>query len=198
MELQDEIRIPADRDKVYAALNDPEILKQCIPGCEELIKHSDTELEAKVVLRIGPVKATFGGNVTLDPSNAPDGFSLSGEGSGGVAGFAKGGADVELIAEGDETLLKYSAKADIGGKLAQLGSRLVTSTSRKLAAKFFESFKEAVSDLTMHSAQHHNAKTNLLALANAFARDAATWLTGKTPSGWLLWYWPPVPGVLFS
>lgn len=145
MELQDEIRIPADRATVYAALNDPEILKQCIPGCEELVKHSDTELEAKVVLKVGPVKATFGGNVTLDSSEAPDRFSLSGEGSGGMAGFAKGGADVELIEEGDETILKYTAKADIGGKLAQLGSRLVTSTSRKLAGKFFENFKEAVS-----------------------------------------------------
>lgn len=145
MELQDEIRIPADRATVYAALNDPEILKQCIPGCEELVKHSDTELEAKVVLKVGPVKATFGGNVTLDSSQAPYRFSLSGEGSGGMAGFAKGGADVELIEEGDETILKYTAKADIGGKLAQLGSRLVTSTSRKLAGKFFENFKEAVS-----------------------------------------------------
>lgn len=145
MELQDEIRIPASRNKVYEALNDPEILKQCIPGCEEMIKHSDTELEAKVVLRVGPVKATFGGNVTLDPSNAPNGFSLSGEGSGGMAGFAKGGADVELVEDGDETVLKYTAKADIGGKLAQLGSRLVTSTSKKLASKFFENFKEAVS-----------------------------------------------------
>ena len=145
MELQDEIRIPADRATVYAALNDPEILKQCIPGCEELVKHSDTELEAKVVLKVGPVKATFGGNVTLDPSDAPNSFSLSGEGSGGMAGFAKGGADVELIEDGDGTILKYTAKADIGGKLAQLGSRLVTSTSQKLAGKFFENFKEAVS-----------------------------------------------------
>lgn len=145
MELQDEITISASRDVVYAALNDPEILKQCIPGCEELIKHSDTELEAKVVLKIGPVKAKFTGKVVLDPSDAPNGFSLSGEGNGGMAGFAKGGADVELLESGDETLLKYTAKADIGGKLAQLGSRLVTSTSQKLAGKFFESFKEAVS-----------------------------------------------------
>jgi carbon monoxide dehydrogenase subunit G len=87
----------------YAALNDPEILKECIPGCEELTKHSDTELEAKVTLKIGPVKAKFGGNVTLDNSNAPDRFSLTGEGSGGVAGFAKGGADVELEEDGDAT-----------------------------------------------------------------------------------------------
>lgn len=146
MELEDEIRIKAPRDKVYAGLNDPEILKQCIPGCEELVKHSDTELEAKVVLKIGPVKAKFGGNVILDPINPPEKFALSGEGSGGIAGFAKGGAEVELIEEGDETILRYTAKADVGGKIAQLGSRLVTSTSKKLAGKFFEHFAEVVNE----------------------------------------------------
>ena len=145
MELKDEVRIAAPRDRVYAALNDPEILKECIPGCEELIKHSDTELEAKVLLKIGPVKARFGGKVTLDPSQAPERFSLTGEGSGGAAGFAKGGADVELVEDGGETILRYDAKADIGGKLAQLGSRLVTSTSRKLAGMFFNKFAEVVS-----------------------------------------------------
>ena len=118
MDLSDEIFINAPRNTVYAGLNDPEILKQCIPGCEELIKHSDTELEAKVVLRVGPVRAKFGGTVVLDPSKAPGGFSLSGEGNGGVAGFAKGGADVELIEQDGGTLLRYTAKADIGGKLA--------------------------------------------------------------------------------
>lgn len=145
MELHDEIRIEQKRSKVYEALNDPDILKKCIPGCEDLIKISDTELEAKVVLKIGPVKAKFGGQVTLDPSQAPERFSLTGEGNGGVAGFAKGGADVELIEDGDETILKYTAKADIGGKIAQLGSRLVKSTSTKLAGKFFENFKEEIS-----------------------------------------------------
>jgi hypothetical protein len=146
MEMQDEVRIPAPRDQVYAGLNDPEILKQCIPGCEELVKHSDTELEARVQLKVGPVKAKFGGTVTLDPSNAPERFSLSGEGNGGMAGFAKGGADVELEEDGDGTILRYNAKADIGGKLAQLGSRLVKSTSQKLAGKFFENFKEVMSE----------------------------------------------------
>lgn len=146
LELEDEIMIPASRDKVYAALNDPEILKQCIPGCEELIKHSDTELEAKVVLKIGPVKAKFGGNVTLDGSAAPDQFSLTGEGNGGVAGYAKGGADVILVDEGDETLLKYTAKADVGGKLAQLGSRLILSTSKKLSKTFFTNFEKVMTD----------------------------------------------------
>jgi uncharacterized protein len=140
MELSDEIVINAPRDRVYAALNDPEILRQCIPGCEELIKHSDTDLEAKVVLKIGPVKARFGGKVTLDTAGAPGAFSLSGEGSGGTAGFARGGADVTLSEENGQTTLRYTAKADIGGKLAQLGSRLVQSTAKKLSQSFFEKF----------------------------------------------------------
>lgn len=144
MEMQDEVIIPAPRDRVYAALNDPEILQQCIPGCEELTKLSDTELEAKVVLKIGPVKAKFSGNVTLDQSERPERFSLAGEGNGGMAGFAKGGAEVELEENDGETTLRYTAKADIGGKIAQLGSRLVTSTSKKLAAKFFDNFKEVM------------------------------------------------------
>lgn len=146
MELEDEIRIDAPRDKVYAGLNNPEVLKECIPGCEELVKHSDTELEAKVVLKIGPVKAKFGGNVTLNPINPPEKFALNGEGSGGIAGFAKGGAEVELIEDSDGTILRYNAKADVGGKIAQLGSRLVTSTSKKLAGKFFERFAEVINE----------------------------------------------------
>ena len=144
MELADEITINAPKDVVYAALNDPEVLQQCIPGCEELIKHSDTELEAKVVLKIGPVKARFGGNVELNTEGAPDAFSLSGQGNGGAAGYAKGGAGVTLTADGDTTILKYEAKAEIGGKLAQLGSRLIQSTAKKLAAKFFKSFADVM------------------------------------------------------
>lgn len=145
MEMIDEIAINAPKATVYAALNDPEILQQCIPGCEELIKHSDTELEAKVVLKVGPVKAKFAGNVELDTTGAPDSFSLTGQGSGGVAGHAKGGADVTLEEQTDgSTILKYTAKAEIGGKLAQLGSRLILSTSKKLAKKFFTKFSEVV------------------------------------------------------
>lgn len=144
MELKDEIHIAAPRDTVYAALNDPEILKACIPGCQELTKKSDTELEAKVTLKVGPIKANFGGNVTLDKTGAPDRFSLSGEGNGGVAGFAKGGADVELVPDGDSTILRYVAKADVGGKIAMLGSRLIDSTAKKLAGKFFEEFANTV------------------------------------------------------
>lgn len=144
MDLADEITINAPKSRVYAALNDPEILRQSIPGCEELIKHSDTELEARVVLKIGPVKARFTGTVTLDTSGAPDAFSLTGQGNGGAAGHAKGGADVTLIEEQGVTTLRYTARADIGGKLAQLGSRLIQSTAKKLAAQFFTNFQEAV------------------------------------------------------
>lgn len=144
LELQDEIFIEAPREVVFAALNDPDVLKECIPGCQELTKEGENELAAKVALKIGPVKATFGGNVTLDPSEAPSNFSLMGEGNGGVAGFAKGGADVELIEQDGGTLLKYTAKADIGGKLAQLGNRLVVSTSKKLSKQFFEKFNEVL------------------------------------------------------
>jgi carbon monoxide dehydrogenase subunit G len=144
VELKDEITINAPMTRVYAALNDPEVLRQCIPGCEELIKHSDTELEAKVVLKVGPVKARFGGNVELDTSGAPDAFSLTGQGSGGAAGYAKGGADVTLVEVDGVTTLSYTAKVDIGGKLAQLGARLIQSTSKKLAGKFFKTFAEGV------------------------------------------------------
>ncbi|MBT6532619.1 MAG: carbon monoxide dehydrogenase, partial [Marinovum sp.] len=113
-------------------------------GCEELIKHSETELEAKVVLKIGPVKARFSGNVQLDTAGAPDAFSLTGQGNGGAAGHAKGGADVTLSADGETTILRYEAKVDIGGKLAQLGGRLIQSTAKKLAEKFFKSFADMV------------------------------------------------------
>lgn len=144
MDLTDEILIPAPRDEVYAALNDVEVLKACIPGCDELAWTSETELEAIVVLKVGPVKAKFKGEVTLNAEGAPENFSLSGKGSGGAAGFAKGGADVQLEDRGAETLLRYEAKADIGGKLAQLGNRLVASTSKKLSSQFFEKFSAEV------------------------------------------------------
>ena len=144
MELKDEIIINASQAVVYAALNDPEVLKQCIPGCEELIKHSNTELEAKVVLKIGPVKAKFSGNVTRSPAAPPERFSLAGTGNGGAAGYVKGGAVVELEQHQDGTLLRYTATADIGGKLAQLGSRLIQGTAKKLAAEFFKSFADLV------------------------------------------------------
>ena len=147
MELSDEIEISVPIQAVYDALNNVDILKKCIPGCEELVRKSDDQLEAKVVLKVGPVKA-FSGQVTLDASGGPEKFSLSGQGNGGAAGFAKGGADVTLSKKGDVTVLSYKAKAEIGGKLAQLGSRLIQSTAKKLAAKFFKSFSDVVVEET--------------------------------------------------
>ena len=146
MEMSGEVRIEATVDEVWAALNDAEILKACIPGCQELEKVSDTEMTAQVVLKIGPVKAKFGGEVTLENLNPPNSYSIVGEGKGGIAGFAKGGADVSLKQDGDETVLNYEAKAQVGGKIAQLGSRLIDSTSKKLAHQFFGNFRNALTE----------------------------------------------------
>ena len=137
MDMSGEERIAAPREAVWAALNDPETLKACIPGCQSLIMKSPTELEAVVKIKIGPVSATFTGEVTLSNLNPPEGYTISGEGKGGIAGFAKGGADLRLREDGADTILSYDVKAQIGGKLAQLGSRLIDSTSKKLAAQFF-------------------------------------------------------------
>lgn len=141
MELKDAVAIPAPRETVWAALNDPEVLRQCIPGCQELTQDSPEELAAKVTLKVGPIKAKFSGGVTLSEINAPESYVLSGEGKGGVAGFAKGSAAVQLeeVSEA-ETILHYDARADVGGKIAQLGARMLDSTAKKLAKKFFADF----------------------------------------------------------
>ena len=144
MEMTGEYKIPAPREKVWEALNDPEILKACIPGCQELAKESDTELSATVKSKVGPVSATFKGKVTLSDVDAPNGYKISGEGTGGVAGFAKGGAEVSLADDGDGTLLNYTATGQVGGKLAQIGSRLIDSTAKKMANEFFGKFAEVV------------------------------------------------------
>ncbi len=146
MDMTGEHRIAAPRAEVWAALNDPEVLRACIPGCQELEKTGDTTMEAKVVQKIGPVKATFTGAVELVNINAPESYTIQGEGKGGVAGFAKGAADVHLTEDGDETVLTYDVHATVGGKLAQLGSRLVSSTAKKLAAKFFDNFHQHLTD----------------------------------------------------
>jgi len=136
--------IEAPRDVVWAALNDVEVLRQSIPGCQSIEKVSATEMNAKVTLKVGPVKATFTGKVTLTDLDPPNGYTITGEGSGGAAGFAKGSAVVRLIEDTGATKLNYEVKAQVGGKLAQLGSRLIDATSKKLAAEFFEKFGEAV------------------------------------------------------
>ncbi len=140
MDMIGEERIAASRATVWAALNDPEVFRQCIPGCESLEKLSPTDMTARVKLQIGPVRATFQGKVTLSDLDPPNGYRISGEGQGGVAGYAKGGAVVRLTEDGAGTLLAYEAKADVGGKLAQLGGRLINSTAKKLAGEFFQKF----------------------------------------------------------
>jgi len=142
MKMTGEELIPAPQQRVWEALNDPEVLKQCIPGCEEINKTSTTSFEARVVAKVGPVKATFNGAVTLSDIDAPNGYTISGEGKGGAAGFAKGGAKVRLMPVGDSTRLAYDVDAQVGGKLAQIGSRLIDATAKKMADQFFGKFAE--------------------------------------------------------
>ena len=146
MDMTGEYRIAAPRQRVWDALNDPAVLKAAIPGCEELTKVSDNELEAKVRAKVGPVSATFTGKVTLNDLNPPASYRIAGEGKGGAAGYAKGGAEVSLAEDGADTVLRYQAKADVGGKLAQIGSRLIQGTAKKMADDFFGRFSTIVAE----------------------------------------------------
>lgn len=140
MEMSGEFRIPAPKEKVWAALNDPEILQQSVPGCQSITKLSDTEMEGAVTASVGPVKATFKGSVVLSDINPPNSYTLTGQGKGGPAGFAKGVAKVALTEEGGFTVLRYTAQASVGGKLAQIGQRLIDGTAKKLSEEFFGNF----------------------------------------------------------
>ena len=141
MQMNESQLVPAAQDKVWAALNDPAVLAKCIPGCQKLDMTGPNQMEATVVIKVGPVKASFSGKVTLSDIEAPNSYRISGEGSGGVAGFAKGGATVKLTAEGPEsTRRNYEVDAQLGGTLAQLGGRLIDATAKKLAGEFFEKF----------------------------------------------------------
>ena len=141
MTMAGEVALPADRATVWAALNDPEVLRRCIPGTQELTKLSDTEFQATVRAAVGPVKATFKGAVALLDLDPPNSYTISGEGQGGVAGFAKGGARVRLAdADGGGTLMAYDVEANVGGKLAQLGGRLINGVAKKYADEFFANF----------------------------------------------------------
>jgi len=144
MTMNGEVQLNASRDAVYAKLNDPEVLKVCIPGCEQLDKNSDTEFQAIATTKIGPVKAKWKGKVQLSDLDPPNGYKISGEGEGGVAGFAKGGAVVKLTDKDGGTLLTYNVEAQIGGKLAQLGQRLIAGAAKKMADDFFAKFAGAV------------------------------------------------------
>jgi hypothetical protein len=144
MTMNGEYQLAAPPETVWEKLNDPATLKACIPGCEQLEKTSDTEFQAVATQKIGPVKATFKGKVTLSDIDPPNGYKISGQGEGGVAGFAKGGAVVKLAPKDGGTLLTYSVEAQIGGKLAQLGQRLVNGAAKKVADNFFQNFAAAV------------------------------------------------------
>ena len=140
MDMTGERHIAAPRETVWAALNDPAVLKPAIPGCESLEKTSDTEMKATAAVKIGPIAARFAGKVQLLDLDPPSSYRIEGEGQGGVAGFAKGGAVVRLADDGDGTLLTYDVKAQVGGKIAQLGARLIDATAKQMADAFFDRF----------------------------------------------------------
>ncbi len=146
MELTGERRINAPRQRVWDALNDPDVLKESIPGCQEIEKTSDTDFTAVVMVKVGPVKAKFKGNVGLSDIDPPNGYKISGSGKGGAAGFGKGEAVVTLKEDGEATILVYTVHASVGGKLAQIGNRLIESTARKLSDQFFDNFCRIVAE----------------------------------------------------
>ena len=147
MDMTGERRIPAPRQKVWDALNDPEMLRAAIPGCKTLEKTSDHDLKATAAVRIGPISAAFTGKVQLLDLDPPNSYRIAGEGQGGVAGFANGGATVHLTDDGDFTLLKYEVKAQVGGKIAQLGARLIDATAKQMADQFFDRFSAEVTSV---------------------------------------------------
>jgi uncharacterized protein len=155
MEMKGEQLVPASQANTWAALNDPEILKVCVPGCESIERVTDNEYAVLMTARIGPVAAKFKGKLTLSDLKPPQSYRIAFEGQGGVAGFGKGGAQVQLAPEADGTRLSYQVKANVGGKLAQIGSRLVDAAARKLANDFFTAFNEKVASL--HGAAAHGA-----------------------------------------
>ena len=191
MDMTGEFRIPAPRRKVWDALNDPEILKQSIPGCEEIEKLSATELAAKVTAKVGPVKARFGGKVILSELDPPNGYKITGEGSGGAAGFAKGGATVRLVDDGDGTKLSYVVEAHVGGKLAQIGSRLIDATARKMAEEFFARFSGVVGGAEVSPAPAAAARPDV-ALETAAQRPSPPPAVSPPPAGLRL---PPAAWV---
>ena len=146
MEMISEQRIPASLDEVWTALNNTEILKQAMPGCESFDAVEENKFEAKITAKVGPVKAKFKFNVEMTDIDAPNGYTIMGEGQGGVAGFAKGSAKVDLTEDGTDTILAYNVQANVGGKLAQLGARLIDGAAKKMADEFFGNFNELLSD----------------------------------------------------
>ena len=193
MEITGEYRISASRVQVWEALNDPDVLRACIPGLENLDKKSDTEFAAVVTTRVGPVKVRFEGSVTLSDLDPPHGYQIVGEGQGGVAGFAKGTCQVSLGEEGEETLLRYRADAQVGGKLAQIGSRMISGVAKKTANDFFSAFaKQMAISTDSGTSSVKEAKlahpTVLDTTTNRPAIAPAYWIGGLIIiTGFLLW-----------
>jgi carbon monoxide dehydrogenase subunit G len=171
MDMTGERRIPAPRQIVWEALNDPEVLKVSIPGCESLEKLADDQMKATAAVKVGPISARFTGKVQLTEIDAPNGYRISGEGQGGVAGFAKGGANVALADDGADTLLSYQVNAQVGGKLAQLGGRLIDATAKQMADAFFDRFSKQV--LAMSPAGSEAASGSTMAEPAAVAMPSA-------------------------
>ena len=183
MQMSGEQRIAAPRDKVWAALNDPEVLRQSIPGCQSLTRETDGSFAAVAEIKIGPIGARFKGKVQLSDIDAPNGYTISGSGNGGIAGSAKGGAKVRLSdAPGGGTLVSYDVDAEVGGRMAQLGGPIIDATAKNLSAKFFARFGEVVSGTGASAVEAMTAapaKTTAPAVARA---------SGAAPSG-SIWGW---------
>lgn len=180
MDMKGEFRIPLPQESVWRALNDPEILKGAIPGCEELVRESDTRFKGKIFATVGPVKARFGGEATLSEIEPPNGYTLTGNGSGGPAGMAKGSAVVRLRTEGAETILEYEVKAQVAGKLAQIGARLVDMAAKKMADDFFGNFVRLVAPAPIAATP---PETDMAPAPSAVAPEPGS----VAPRSWLGW-----------
>jgi uncharacterized protein len=183
MDMTGERRIPAPRQVVWDALNDPEVLKSSIPGCDSLEKLSDDQMKATATVKIGPISARFAGKVQLTDIDAPNGYRISGEGQGGVAGFAKGGADVALTDDGPDTLLRYQVNAQVGGKIAQLGARLIDATAKQMADAFFDRFSAQVAAMAPAGSPTHADTLAVETLAPAGLVEQGVTKTGLVETG---------------
>jgi len=187
MDMTGERRIPAPRQTVWEALNDPEVLKVSIPGCESLEKLGDDRMQATAAIKVGPISARFSGKVQLTDIDPPNGYRISGEGQGGVAGFAKGGANVALADDGADTLLSYHVNAQVGGKLAQLGGRLIDATAKQMADAFFDRFSQQVQAMSP-GADHDLSPADADAVAGeSLAEPVAFAMSTVSPPAISIW-----------
>jgi carbon monoxide dehydrogenase subunit G len=200
MDMTGERRIPAPRQTVWEALNNPEVLKASIPGCESLEKLGDDQMRATAAVKVGPISARFTGKVQLTDIDPPNGYRISGEGQGGVAGFAKGGANVGLVDDADGTLLSYQVNAQVGGKLAQLGARLIDATAKQMADAFFDRFSNQVRAMAPASAEAEAGQSMAepIAVATQAAAPAISlWaMIPREPFGFPLAAW--IGGAVFA